>query len=242
MFKSLILLEKNILRSSITALFLLSLPAFAVPPVETLAAAEAFPDHLVVKFEVNADGTMGPVESVTPITLGQEISNDDSAANAVDVALKAEQKLRSECDDKIAVAIADYRRIARHTSHDDIERVTLETVRTCNISCADKQPYGFTRYDSIARVQNPDDRAMAGREACYDVTPATAPSERGQWISQRRFGDINIVGRGQYRNLNMPLYGLYYNSYNPYGNQYFAFSPNPYRWGFGSYRYFIYPF
>jgi hypothetical protein len=200
------------------------------------------PDNLVVKIALNPDGTPGPVESATPLNSSKTISSDFDARDLVDEATRLEQDELERCQEKIDAALDDLRRVARHTTLEDVKTVTLATAQKCNIPCAMKQEFGFTRYDSLGRQHNPFDRSLAGREACRDTTQRNSANGRGgsSWESKREYDGFTIMGRGQHVNINLPVYGIFTNQYNPYGNNYFPFVNVPWRWYEPDYLYLIY--
>lgn len=221
----------------------MTLPEVAVASDENPDSHHSEMDRIVVKLALNSDGTPGAIYSVTPVSLTNRDDRGGTAAvqnwqAVVELARKTEERLIQDCEQNIKAAIAELHRLSRHVSRHDIERAKLATVRQCNIPCAEKMKYGFTRYDSLARVHQPADRRLAGEDACADVKPLHPGSN--DWKYSRRFADAAIVGRGQYTNVNWPIFGLYYNPYNPYGNSYFPFSPYPYIWRSGPWAWMIY--
>lgn len=178
-------------------------------------ASSTLPDTLVVKISILPDGTRGEVEAVTPVSATLAIDSPEAAKKIAGLADNTEQDALEECRKDIESALADLRRVARSPSRSEVAFTTRHIAKACNIPCALKQEFGVS---------------------CHEVSTVNDAT----WLFRRHFDNYTITGQGQYANINLPVYGIFTNSYNPYGNIYFPFTNTPWTWYEGPYVYLFY--
>jgi hypothetical protein len=170
----------------------------------------ALPDTLVVKMALGPDGNPGAVEAVTPVNTGMDIDSLEAAKEIAGLADRAESDALEQCRNDVEAALEDLRRVARQHSRADVAFTTRHVAKACNIPCTMKQEFGVSCDNEATRVY------------------------------RRHFDNYTVTGQVQYSNINLPVYGIFTNSYNPYGNIYFPFTNSPWTWYQGPHVYFFF--